>query len=178
VTRPTCTPARSATLAAGAASLLLLAGCGGGINRPAADTAPNEQALVVLRELARCVRAHGLPGFPDPQLGANGVPVFPNSAPRVPPETQQACQSIANRIPPSYSVTTAVSANDFAKLLRFARCVRAHGVPDWPDPNTLGEFPINPRLQQGGKQLFASAARGCARLNPDPSGGIHVVRGT
>jgi hypothetical protein len=178
VIRPTCTRARTAALAAGAAALLPLAGCGGGSNRPAADTAPNEQALVVLRELAHCIRAHGLPGFPDPQLGANGVPVFPNSAPRVPPETRQACQSIANRIPPAYSVTTAVSPSDFAKLLRFARCVRAHGVPDWPDPNTLGEFPINARLQQGGKQRFASAAQACARLNPDPSGGIHMVLGT
>ena len=141
------------------------------------EAAPNQQALVVLRELARCVREHGLPDFPDPVLRANGVPVFPDSAPRVPPQTQQACRSIANRIPPEYSVTTAVSPSDFARLLRLARCIRAHGIPDWPDPNTLGEFPIDPRIQQGGKPLFMSAVRACARQNPNPTGGVNLVRG-
>jgi hypothetical protein len=177
MTRPPRARGRSAALAAGAAALLLLAGCGAGRGRPVSDAAPNQQALVALLDLARCIRAHGLPNFPDPQLHANGVPAFPDSAPRVPPQTQRACAAIANRIPPAYAVTTAVSESDFAKLLQLARCIRAHGVPDWPDPNTLGAFPIDQRLQQGGKPLISSAVQACARLNPNPDGGISVVRG-
>jgi hypothetical protein len=67
-----------------------------------------------------------------------------------------------------------VSASDFEQLAKFARCIRSHGVPDWPDPNPLGEFPIGTRLQHGGKRLFGQAAHACARLNPNP-GGINVV---
>jgi len=130
----------------------------------------------VLRQLAGCVRAHGLPSFPDPVVRDNGVPVFPDSAPRVPQAAQQACRGIAARIPPSYTATTPVSSSDYQKLLALARCVRAHGVPDWPDPNALGQFPIDARLQHGGKRAFGTQLSACARLNPDPSGGIDVIQ--
>jgi hypothetical protein len=136
----------------------------------------NQQALTVLRQLAGCVRAHGLPGFPDPVVGHNGVPVFPDSAPDVPPAAQQACRTIVARMPADYTSTTPVSASDFQKLLALARCIRSHGVHDWPDPNALGEFPIDSRIQHGGKVLFVPAVHACARLDPNPDGGIHVIQ--
>ena len=95
--------------------------------------------------------------------------VFPVAA-------QQACQGIAARIPPGYTTTTPVSSADFQKLLQLARCIRGHGIPDWPDPNPLGEFPINARIESGGKRLFVPAVHACARLTPTPGGGIHAVR--
>jgi len=162
-----------------AAAGLLLAACGGGL-RAAGPASPhgstNQRALVVLRELARCIRVHGPPSFPDPVVRNDGVPVFPDSAPRVPSPTRQACSAVANRIPLDYTETTAVSASDYQKLLALAHCIRAHGIPDWPDPNTLGEFPIDTRIEQGGKRLFVPAVTACARLNPNPSGGINVVK--
>lgn len=162
-----------------AATGLLVAGCGG-TSHAAGPGAPhgstNQRALVVLRQLARCIRAHGLPDFPDPVVRDDGVPIFPNSAPDVPTTTQQACRAIVNRIPPAYTETTAVSAADYHKLLLLARCIRAHGIPDWPDPNPLGEFPIDTRIQQGGKRLFIPAIHACARLEPDPSEGVNLVQ--
>jgi hypothetical protein len=153
------------------AATVFLAGCGA-----ATVTSPNQRATGALRALAACVRTHGVPGFPDPVLRDDGVPVFPDSAPGVPPATQRACATVAARVPPEYMETRPVSATDLRRLLVFARCVRAHGIPDWPDPNALGEFPIGPRIERGGKHLFVPAARACARDNPDPSGGIHVVQ--
>jgi hypothetical protein len=94
----------------------------------------------------------------------------------VPTSTQQACRAIANRIPADYTETTAVSATDYHKLLALARCIRAHGIPDWPDPNALGEFPIDVRIQLGGKRYFSPAIHACARLEPDPSEGVNIVR--
>jgi hypothetical protein len=174
---PLCVLAFASLLAAGASVAFLLAGCG---SQHAASGrgsgSVDQRATVVLRSLARCVRAHGLPDFPDPQVGSDGVPRFPDSAPRVPVAAQQACRAVAAQIPPQYTSTTAVSPADYQKLLRLARCIRAHRIADWPDPNALGEFPIDPRIQQGGKALFVPAVRACARLNPDPNGGIHVVR--
>jgi hypothetical protein len=136
----------------------------------------NHQALTVLRRLAGCVRAHGLPNFPDPVVGRNGVPVYPDSAPDIPAAAQQACRSVAAQMPANYTSTTAVSSSDFQKLLALARCIRSHGIHDWPDPNALGEFPIDARIQGGGKALFVPAVHACARLNPEPNGGIHVVQ--
>jgi hypothetical protein len=154
---------------------IVLAACGGG-HHAESRASVDQRALVVLRQLARCVRAHGIPSFPDPQVGGDGVPRLPDSAPRVPPSTQQQCRTITARIPPDYTSTTPVSTDDFQKLLQLARCIRQHGIPDWPDPNRLGEFPIDQHIQQGGKRLFVPAVHACARLNPDPNGGIHVVR--
>jgi hypothetical protein len=164
-------------LAAGASAAFLLAGCGSS-HATSAGGGPsvNRRATAVLRELASCVRAHGLSDFPDPRVGSDGVPRFPDSAPRVPVATQQACRAIAAQIPPQYTSTTAVSSSDYQKLLQLARCIRTHGIADWPDPNALGEFPINTRIELGGKHLFVPAVHACARLNPNPSGGINVVR--
>jgi hypothetical protein len=165
-------------IATAAAVVLFTAGCGAaaklGTHAPHGST--NQRALVVLRELARCVRANGLPAFPDPAVGDNGVPKFPDSAPRVPASAQAACRSIAARMPADYTATAPVTASDFQKLLRLARCIRVHGVADWPDPNPLGQFPIDRRLQQNGKRLVLPALHACARLNPNPSGGLDVVQ--
>lgn len=165
--------------AAGACAAALLVGCGavshaggGGSSRGSS----NRQALVVLRQYARCVRAHGLPNFPDPVVQSGGHPVFPDSAPDVPQTAQQSCRMVIARIPPNYTATTAVSSSDFQKLLQLARCIRAHGIPDWPDPNALGEFPVDTHIQQGGKRLFVPAVHACARLNPNPTGGINVIQ--
>jgi len=38
-----------------------------------------QQALTKQREFARCMRAHGVPNFPDPKIGPNGTPFFPAS---------------------------------------------------------------------------------------------------
>jgi hypothetical protein len=164
-------------LLAGVALAALVAACGSSNSSSGAGGGSLDQrSAVALRELASCIRAHGLPDFPDPQIGSDGVPRFPDSAPDVPAATQRACRTVASRIPPDYTATTAVSSSDFEKLRVLARCIRSHGVPDWPDPNSLGEFPIDTRIQQGGKRLLSAALHWCARLNPDPNGGIHVVR--
>src|SRR5262249_22433123 len=128
-----------------------------------------------VRSFARCVRAHVTPDFPDPLIGSDGVPRFPDSAPRVPATSQQACRRFAAEIPARYSSTTAVSSVDYARLLRLAHCIRAHGIPHWPDPNALGEFRIDPTKGGAGKRAFA-AVRACARMNTDTNGGVDVVR--
>jgi hypothetical protein len=161
---------------AGVTGTVLLAACGGShVASGSSSASLDARSTSVLRAYARCVRAHGLEDFPDPQIGSDGVPRFPDSAPRVPVSAQNACRAEAQRIPADYTATTAVSTADFQKLLRFARCVRAHGIPDWPDPNALGEFPITPRIEAAGKRLIGPGVHACARLNPTPGGGVHVV---
>jgi hypothetical protein len=152
----------------------LLAGCGGGGDAQTGSL--DQRATVALRDFASCVRAHGLPDFPDPKVGSDGVPRLPDDAPDVPVAAQQACRAAAARIPAQYTESTPVAPADFHKLVRLARCIRAHGLRDWPDPNALGQFPIGARLQLGGKRIVLPALHACARMNPDPNGGIDVVR--
>jgi len=153
-------------LLAGAA-LAALSACG---NASQAGTPPGaQQAAVAMRAFARCVRSHGQQDFPDPQV-ANGIPSFPDSAPRVLPIAQHACGRIVSSIPSRFTSTQPVSSTDLQTLLKFARCMRAQGLHDWPDPNALGEFPLDQHLRQQGKQLIGSAGRTCERLTPGVTG--------
>lgn len=59
--------------------------------------------------------------------------------------------------------------------LAFARCMRSHGVPNWPDPNSSGVFPKRTSQQLGvsGSQ-FQAAEKACQHLlpiGPLPPGG-------
>lgn len=144
---------------------LSLTACGG--SKRSASSA-EQSANVTLRGLAACFRAHGLPDFPDPVVGRDGVPRFPDSAPRTSPSAQQACSAIANRLPVTYSDAPPVlSATKYRQLLRFSSCVRANGYPDWPDPNRRGQFMLPSRIQGATKSLLLSAQRACEHLNPD-----------
>jgi hypothetical protein len=82
------------------------------------------------------MRSHGVPSFPDPdsqgqfppvQIGRNGV-------------TQQAVQSAQSTCrhlqPGGGPGTAGQQQGRLTQALDFSRCMRAHGVPDYPDPST------------------------------------------
>ncbi len=59
------------------------------------------------------------------------------------------------------------------KLLAYSGCVRSHGVPDYPDPDSSGGFSAKPTAQQLGvsdSQLQA-AQSACTSLVPDGGNG-------
>jgi hypothetical protein len=97
---------------------------------------------------ARCMRADGVPNFPDPHTGRG--PIFNTAGvdPSSPAfQTAQAkCQKVMDGAvggPFSPGARTHPSAQALAKLLRIARCMRQHGVPQFPDPQT--SVPSNSR---------------------------------
>jgi hypothetical protein len=89
-------------------------------------------------KFAACMRSHGEPNFPDPNgqgvmtFGANdgidpGSPKFHSA--------QEACQKLLPKhAPPS----AAQAAKMQAQALKFSACMRAHGVPKFPDPTFSG----------------------------------------
>ena len=81
-------------------------------------------------EFSRCMRAHGVSNFPDPT--ANGLQIGPGVDAKSPAfrSAQQACSQFL----PNKGVPPATSAKDRAAALAFSRCMRAHGVPGFPDP--------------------------------------------
>jgi hypothetical protein len=110
-----------AALAVGVA--LLAAGCGGGGGSPSASGSSDYQKDVAF---AHCMRAHGVPDFPDPlpQGGFPGNSLQSGSA-------MTACQHL---LPPVRPISAAQQARVLAHDLMWAKCMRARGFPGISDP--------------------------------------------
>jgi hypothetical protein len=56
----------------------------------------------------------------------------------------------------------------YAKIVVWAQCMRSHGVPNFPDPNSNGTFPGNSFNPQSA--AAQSAMKACKSLQPDIGG--------
>jgi hypothetical protein len=90
------------------------------------------------------MRASGVPNFPDPNPGHGAIfsTAGIDSASPAFKAAQAKCHKLMGPGPPGPGSQTHPSAQTLAKLLRIARCMRAHGVPQFPDPQTT--VPSNP----------------------------------
>jgi hypothetical protein len=142
---------RSALAPAAGAAALALAACGGSGGGPSASAQTGSGPSPGAVTFAKCMRGHGVPEFPDPGgpapagssvsiLGASLPPTIDVNAPafRSALDTCMKQFLAAHPRPP-------VSAAKKAAVLKFAQCMRAHGVPDFPDP----KFPANGGIALG-----------------------------
>ena len=87
---------------------------------------------------ANCMRAHGVPSFPDP-----GASHSPGGALKQAPAFRSAMQT-CNKLQGGGAPTgTSVPEARRIAALAQAKCIRDHGVPNFPDPtfpSTGGEF--------------------------------------
>jgi len=126
--------------------LLLLAGLAGCSARSgssaATGTTGSQDVAAVVREWVQCIRANGARNLPDPQVDSDGRPHFPAGTPPPPDRALRACRSIVDRLPPSArgDEEETRSPADMQLLLSFARCIREHGLTDFPDPKADGVF--------------------------------------
>ena len=126
--------------AVGVLLLAGLAGCSTLSGSPAATTTAQPDAIAIWREVIQCVRDNGAPNLPDPQFDSNGQPQFPGGDPDVPPRAIQACEHIYNRLPAQARGDEEQPPPDMPTLVRFAGCMRQHGLTDFPDPKPDGIF--------------------------------------
>ena len=146
-----------ATLVSG----VLMAGCGGSSPGPSGATADGAITSASSAAssgstasgaygsgplaFAKCMRANGVPSFADPKAGGHGeIPVGNNPAAPAFNSAMTKCQKLVpDSGPPARPGSrTHPSAQTLAKLLKIARCMRQHGVPQFPDPQT--SVPSNP----------------------------------
>jgi hypothetical protein len=132
-------PVGTAVVAAAAFSLLT-AGCGnGGSSRSTTAAAtPHNGALA----FARCMRAHGVPNWPDP----NSSGVFDKSKlaqlgvsrPRVRALEGGACGNLLTNGGAGRQQAAQQKRTRLIDALGFARCMRARGFSSFPDPTNQG----------------------------------------
>jgi hypothetical protein len=108
------------------------------------------------------MRSHGVPNFPNP----NSSGYFPKArvfriAARNP--HYQAAQRACEHLLPNGSEQAAT-----AGPRAFARCMRAHGVPSFPNPNRSGYFPkATVARLAAGNHHYRAAYRACGHLLPN-----------
>jgi hypothetical protein len=149
--------ANTATGSAGSAS-----NTGSGASSDSASNAAQTQATKREKavKFAECVRAHGVPHFPDPGTSGDinfGVDV----SEQVFTSAVNACKSLE----PPGALSSHRSATQQSAALRFAACVRANGVPDFPDPVNgqplIDTTHIPSSNQPGGMTILNAATHKC-----------------
>jgi hypothetical protein len=99
----------------------------------------DEQAAV---RFADCMRSHGVPGFPDPTSAPRGFKSALDPSSKRSPAFESALNGCGHLLPRSRGSTQSDvhSPAQIASFLAFARCVRAHGFPSFPDPTSSGNL--------------------------------------
>lgn len=174
--------ARHVTLSAALlAVIVLLATACGGPNAPGVaggspsaskppsaggSSGPPESKLGSLLAYARCMRTHGVEDYPDPKPtghGGYGIPIdgtgdlSPSN-----PTYAAANHACASLLPGGEAHQLAQQAQLRTKALRYADCMRSHGITDFPDPDAHGQFPEAHMRDLGkGSQQFTAAQNAC-----------------
>jgi len=120
-------PRGSASAAAIVAAAFCLWACGGS---PSGSSHASGSANSQLLAFSRCVRSHGVPNFPDPD-STGAIPKVTAQQLGVGDSELQAAQSACAHL---LQPTQAQVQQEMSGMLDFARCMRSHGVPNWPDP--------------------------------------------
>ena len=134
----------AAAIIATAALALLAAACssgspssaGSGGSPNAGETAnsrsTNSQALA----FGHCMRSQGVPNYPDPNSSrSTGCPKSAAQQLGVSSSQFQAAQRACQHLLPNGGqAPQSASQQLLSDGLKFARCMRSHGVPNWPDP--------------------------------------------
>lgn len=142
----------AAAFTATAAVTLAAAGCGGSAGShvaqlgttttpaSATDSSGSGSDKPRALEFSQCMRSHGVSKFPDitslallrggsPKIAANMEQLAVSSS-----QFQAAQVACRNLLPNGGRTSPTASQQDLNAMRRFARCMRFHGVPTWPDP--------------------------------------------
>jgi hypothetical protein len=161
---------------------LILAGCGSdppsetatarstGTGTGTASSTKTATAQDKAVKFSECIRAHGVPHFPDPN--AKGEYVFGiDVSPAVWQKAVNACKALE----PPGALSSKRSPKQQSAALRFAGCIRANGVKDFPDPVNgdplVDTTKIPSSNRPGGMTILNAAMHKCGRVLGLAAGG-------
>jgi hypothetical protein len=129
-----------------AAAALLAAACSGSPSSTGSGGSPNAGGSANSPSAvgySRCMRSRGVPDFPDPDSSGQIPKITSGQQVGVSDSrlnaAQRACQDLWPYQPPTQTQQRQQLTDD----VKFARCMRSHGVPNFPDPTT---GPSGPRF--------------------------------
>jgi hypothetical protein len=180
---------RAIGMALATAGVAVLAAACGSASPPATTSgsgagAPTQKSAVASAfRYSHCMRSHGVANFPDPKVTSSpghssvGIAVVGPASPRS-KAAQKACRGIL----PGPQSPAQQAQQDQAReqaLLAFARCLRSHGVPGFPDPTGQGQ--LTPQmLASAGVDLkapsFLPAARDCVGVTHGQITAVQVAQ--
>ena len=119
------------TLTALAVVALIAAGCGSNDTAHTSATASPKKASARDKavKFSECIRAHGVADFPDPD--AKGEYQYGVS---VSPAVWQRATTACKDLQPPGTLSSKRTPKQQSTALKFAQCMRDHGVKDFPDP--------------------------------------------
>jgi hypothetical protein len=168
-----------------ALALVALVGAGCGSNEPSATgtasssgtagttTTATKTKLTAQEKavkFAECIRAHGVPHFPDPD--AHGEFNFgADVTPAVFTKAVNACKALK----PPGALSGKRTPKQQSASLRFAQCMRDHGVKDFPDPvngePVIDTYKIPSSNTPGGMTILNAARQKCSAILNLSAGG-------
>lgn len=160
-------------LAVAASGIVLLAAACGGSSAAANTFAPGATHAQSVA-FAKCMRANGVPGFPDPDGQGNfnnaQIQALTNG-----PQGDSAlhqCRSVLPNAGTGLTVTQiqTIQQQNLHNAVKAAICMRAHGIPNFPDPaGTTQASGVNwPQTLPGidtGSPPYEKAYRTCSRAD-------------
>jgi len=158
-----------------------ISACGGGSPQASSSTPTTSEAtssgsssssassaMATPLKYAECMRSHGVTAYPDPTAGANGgvAPVKYGPGTGINPNspTLQAASHACLKYAPAGNPASGQGAQA-VNLLKFAECMRAHGVTNFPDPSASGNLLI-PQSIDTQTPTFQAASQACQRYMP------------
>jgi hypothetical protein len=129
---------------------------------------------------SKCMRSHGVSDFPDPNgqgniqihVNGSGAPGGNDLDPNNP--TFKAAEAACKSLSPEHQMTPAQQEAMHTAMLKYSQCMRAHGVPDFPDPVAGGglQIKVSPGSDldpENPQNKTATAA--CKQFQPKPAAG-------
>jgi hypothetical protein len=143
------------------------------------SASPESQAVAY----SACVRAHGVPNFPDPKISVhgNGVSVAIGVTPAITGNphfnsAQHACRKLLPDGGAGAGSSHQLSPSEQSRYLKAAACIRSHGVPNFPDPTfSGGGVHLERKGLNESSPTFKTAVHACESLIP---GGVHGGSGS
>jgi hypothetical protein len=121
------------------------AACGSGSPASSGSGGHSTQAQIQLQlhqdalRFARCMRSRGVSNFPDPTTPGSEKEFVLGQIPGVDaqsPAFQSADAACRRLLPGGGPGSQGATAQVMAQLLHISRCLRAHGLPGFPDPTS------------------------------------------
>jgi hypothetical protein len=159
----------------------IAAGCGGTQNSRGTSTTAargstaSHTSTVTAREKAvrfsECLRANGVSDFPYP----NASGAFPSYGISVSKAAWTKAVAACKALQPPGSLNAHLTPTQFSAAVKFAQCVREHGVSDFPDPVNgqplIDTTHIPSANKPGGMTILNAATHTCGHLLAQQTGG-------